>query len=69
MKNKRVNAFLIGIMSAVLFCGCGSNAGRANVDAGMQAIAAMDYASAMESFQMAKDKGENLNVQKIFTLL
>ncbi len=59
MINRRIKAFLIGIVSALLFAGCGSNAGRANIDAGMEAIEAMDYASAMESFQMAKAKGES----------
>ena len=39
--------------------GCAGNEGRANIDAGMEAIEAMDYVSAMESFQMAEDKGES----------
>lgn len=59
MKRGRFKAFLIGIISGILLCGCGNNPGRANVDAGMQAIADMNYTSAMESFQMAKDKGES----------
>lgn len=59
MKIKRTKAFLIGIVSALFLTGCGNNSGRANVDAGMEAIAAMDYVSAMESFQMAQDKGES----------
>lgn len=55
----RWKLFLIGIGLAFAVVGCGNDAGRANVDEGMSAIAVMDYASAMESFQMAKDKGES----------
>lgn len=50
---------LLGIGVALALYGCGNDAGRANIDEGMSAIAAMDYASAMESFQMARDKGES----------
>lgn len=51
--------FLMGIGMTLCLAGCGNNAGRANIDTGMDAIVAMDYAAAMESFQMAADKGEN----------
>lgn len=61
-----MNRWKLGLVriGAVLACmvmltGCGDTAGRANVDEGMDAIVAMDYAAAMESFQMATEKGES----------
>ena len=55
----RWKLFLLGIGMVLGFAGCGNSAGRANIDAGMDAIVAMDYVAAMESFQMAADKGES----------
>lgn len=56
---KGLKLFLLSIGLGVMLCGCADDAGRANIDAGMAAIADMDYTSAMESFQMAKEKGES----------
>lgn len=55
----RWKVLLLGVVMTLCLAGCSGSEGRANIDAGMDAIEAMDYASAMESFRMAADKGEN----------
>lgn len=57
---------LIGTMASISLCillsGCGGNTQNPNVDAGMEAIAALDYQGAMESFAAAREKGEDLRL-------
>lgn len=45
---------------AVMFCsGCGANSKTENIDIGMEQVEALEYDSALESFQLAEATGEN----------
>lgn len=46
-------------MLCIALSGCGRKTGNANVEAGMEAIAALDYQRAMESFEAARENGED----------
>ncbi|MDE6607365.1 MAG: tetratricopeptide repeat protein [Lachnospiraceae bacterium] len=55
-KRKRIFITMAGIV--LVLTGCGKN-GRENIDAGMEKIAEMEYAQALECFGTALEKGEN----------
>lgn len=55
-KNKRFRVFLSGGLICLLLSGCGGNE---NITQGMQHIKDLNYQAALESFDLAKDAGEN----------
>jgi len=59
MKNSKIKRTCM-VMAGMMFLltGCGKN-GRENIDAGMEKIAEMEYAQALEYFEGALEKGEN----------
>ena len=44
---------------ALLFAGCGFGNQNENIEAGMTAVKALDYDTALASFEAAKEAGEN----------
>ena len=55
-KNKRFRVFLSGGLICLLLSGCGGNE---NITQGMQHIKDLNYQAALESFDLAKEAGEN----------
>lgn len=60
-KNRKQTVFFL--MAGIVLCltGCG-NSGQENINAGMDAIAAMDYKQAITSFESALLNGENVRL-------
>lgn len=50
-------AFAAGLV--LVLCGCGDTKGNENIKEGMRAVEAMDYRSAMDYFETAKESGED----------
>lgn len=59
MKENRIKIVLFTVACTLLLGGCSLMNQKENIDAGMEAIAALDYDSALESFEIAKEMGEN----------
>lgn len=49
----------VAVIAAVCCCGCGAKGKTENINAGMEQVAALEYDSALESFQLAQEAGEN----------
>lgn len=50
---------LMAIIAAAFCSGCGASGKTENIDVGMEQVAALEYDSALESFQLAQEAGEN----------
>lgn len=59
MKDKRLGTVLIAAGIAVLCTGCGFGSKNENIDAGMTAVAELNYDLAIESFEAAKEAEED----------
>ena len=59
---KKYRAVMTAAVLALLFGGCGMKGKNENINAGMQAVAAYEYDSAIESFAAAKEAGEDLRL-------
>lgn len=59
MKKKRITAALIAAAAAVFCGGCGLGSSNENTEAGMAAVMALDYDTALVSFEAAKEAGED----------
>ena len=47
----------VAVIAAVFCCGCGAKGKTENINAGMEQVAALEYDSALESFQLAQEAG------------
>ena len=47
------------LLSTIMLAGCGSLAGRHNIDSGFSYIDSHEYQSALESFASAEENGED----------
>lgn len=59
MKRIRTVLFLLVLSAAFLLSGCGLFHKHENIDAGMEAVAALDYDAAIANFDLALDAGED----------
>lgn len=59
MKN-RLYGFLCGAVAVLLLGGCGMKGKTDNINAGMEAVAALEYDNALFSFAAAREAGEDL---------
>jgi tetratricopeptide (TPR) repeat protein len=57
MKQRLVTAFIL--LATLSLSGCGSLAGRHNIDSGFAYIDSHEYSSALESFEAAQENGED----------
>lgn len=62
MKEKRIGPALITAGIAVLCAGCGFGSKNENIDAGMTAVAELNYDLAIENFEAAKEADEDLRL-------
>lgn len=59
MKIKRIGTVLMAAAIAAFCAGCGFGSKNENIEAGMAAVSELDYDLAIESFEAAKEAGEN----------
>lgn len=59
MKKNQMKLFLFIAIAAFCLSGCGFFNKHENIDAGMEAVAALDYDGALESFDLALEAGED----------
>lgn len=59
MQKKRLKTVLLMTAAFLMLSGCSLISKNENIDAGMEAVAALDYDAALVSFEAAKAAGEN----------
>lgn len=59
---KKYCAVMVAAVLVLLLGGCGMKGKNENIKAGMQAVEALEYDSALESFAVAREAGEDLRL-------
>ncbi len=68
MMKKRIFLPVI-LLACLLFCSCGAEAEKSNIDQGMDALEALDFAAAANCFDTALADGENAQLAYRLSLI